>query len=75
MALNCGDNRFQFIGSDPLAIIFAVFASLQEVVRALSHSLAAALNLIGLLADVAADHAVDLSHFFEDMGTFLLEGN
>ena len=73
MAFDCGDNRLQFIGGDPLAIVFAVLAALQEVVRTLSYGLAAALDLIGLLADMAADHAVDVGHFFEDTGAFLLE--
>ena len=73
MAFDGGDNRLQFIGPDPLAIVLAVLAALQEVVRALSHRLAATVDLIGLLADVAADHAINVSHFFENTGTFLLE--
>jgi hypothetical protein len=40
---------------------------------ALSHGALAALDLIGLLTDMAANHAVDVSHFFEDAGAFLLE--
>jgi hypothetical protein len=56
-----------------LAVVPAFFTALQEVVRALSHSAPAGLNLIGLLADVAADHAVDVSHFFQNTSPFLLE--
>jgi hypothetical protein len=73
MGFDRGDNGLQFIGSDPLAVVLAVFAALQEEVRALRHGLAAALDLIGLLADMAADHAVDAGHFFEDAGAFLLD--
>ena len=47
--------------------------ALQEVVRALSHDAVAALDLVGLLTDMAADHTVDVSHVFEDAGAFLLE--
>ena len=67
------DDEIQFIGPDPLAVVPAVFTALQEVVGALSHGALAALDLIGLLADMATDHAVDMSHFFEEAGAFLLE--
>ncbi len=43
------------------------------MIRALSHGALAALDPIGLLTDMAADHAVDMSHFFEEVGAFLLE--
>ena len=66
-------NEFQFIGSDSLAVVPAVFTALQEVVRPLRHRALAALNLIGLLTQVAADHAVNVSHFIEDAGAFLLD--
>ena len=74
VAFNGLDDEIQFIGPDPLTVIPAVFTALQEVVRALSHGALAALDLIGLLTDMATDHAVDTSHFFEEAGTFLLEG-
>jgi len=67
------DDKLQFIGSHPLAVVPAVLTALQEVVMALSHGALAALDLIGLLTDMAANHAVDVSHFFEDAGAFLLE--
>ncbi len=73
MAFNGLDDEIQFIGPHPLTVVPAVFTALQEVVRALSHDALAALDLIGLLTDMAADHAVDMSHFFEEAGAFLLE--
>ena len=74
VALNGLHDKFQLIGADPLAVIPALFPPLQQVIGAVGAGLAAALDLIGLLADMAADHAVDLRHFFEDSGPFLLEG-
>src|ERR1041385_6548759 len=38
--LNPGDNGLQFVRSDALAVVFAVFAALQEVVGALGNGLA-----------------------------------
>jgi len=73
VAFNGLDDEFQFISSHPLTVIPAVFTALQEVVRALNHGTLAALDLIGLLTDMATDHAVDMSHFFEEAGAFLLE--
>ena len=74
VAFNGLDDEIQFIGSHPLTVVPAVFTALQEVVRALSHGALAALDLIGLLTDMATDHAVDMSHFFEEARAFLLEG-
>ena len=73
MAFDGLDDELQLIGSDPLAVIPAVFTALQEVVRALSHDALAALDLVALLADMAADHEVDVSHFFQEAGAFLLQ--
>jgi hypothetical protein len=73
VAFNGLDDEIQFIGAYPLTVVPAVFAALQEVVRALSHSALAALDLIGLLTDMVTDHAVDMSYFFEEAGAFLLE--
>ena len=67
-----GDDGVQFFGSDPLAVVFAVLPPLQQEVEALGEGLAAPFDLEGLLADMAANHAVDLSHLFEDVGAFLL---
>jgi hypothetical protein len=47
---------------------------LQKEVGTLGDGLAAPFDLEGLLADMAADHAVHLSHLFEDAGAFLLDG-
>jgi hypothetical protein len=66
-------DRLQFLGADALAVVLAVFAPLQQVVRALSYRLAAALDMEGLLADVAANHAVNVGHIVEEAGAFLLE--
>jgi hypothetical protein len=57
-----------------LAVVPALFAALQQVIRAVGEGPVAALDLIGLLTDTATDHAVDVGHFFEDAGAFLLEG-
>jgi hypothetical protein len=73
VAFNGLDDEIQFIGSHPLTVVPAVFTALQEVVGALSHGARAALDLIGLLTDMATDHAVDMSHCFEEAGAFLLE--
>ncbi len=74
MALDPRDDRLQFLRSDPLAVVFAVLPALQEEIRALGDNLASAFDLKGLFADVAADHAVDLGHLFEDARAFLLDG-
>jgi len=74
VGFDSGDDELQFIGSDPLAVIPAVLAALQQVVGALGGGLAAVFDLVSLGADMTADHAVDVGHFFEDTGTFLLEG-
>jgi hypothetical protein len=73
MAFDGGGDKVQFLSADALAVVLALFAALQQVVRPLGYGLAAPLDLEGLLADVAADHTVDVSHFFEDAGAFLLE--
>ena len=67
-------DELQLIGTDPLAVIPALFPPLQQVIGAVGEGLATALDLIGLLADMAADHTVDVRHLFEDAGPFLLEG-
>ncbi len=67
------DNGLGLIGSDALAVVFAVLPPLQEEVGALGEGLACASDAKGLLADMAADHLVDASHFFENAGTFLLD--
>ena len=69
-----GDDGVQFLRGDPLAVVFAVLTALQQEVGALGEGLAAPFDLEGLLADMAADHAVNLSHLFEDAGAFLLDG-
>jgi hypothetical protein len=74
IGFDAGDDGVQFLRADPLAVVFAVLAPLQQKVRALSDGLAGPLDLEGLLADMAADHAVHLGHLFEDAGAFLLEG-
>jgi len=73
IGLDSRDNGLDLIGSDALAIVFAVFPSLQQEVRALRDGLASALDAKSLFADMAADHLVDASHFVENAGTFLLE--
>jgi hypothetical protein len=73
MAFDARDNEIQLVGADPLAIVAAVLAALQDIVGALGGDLAGPLDLIGLGADMAADHAVDVGHLFEDGGSFLLE--
>ena len=74
VAFNGLDDEIQFIGAHPLTVVPTVFTALQEGVWALRHGAPAALDLIGLLTDMATDHAVDVSHFFEEVGAFLLEG-
>ena len=74
VGLDSGDNGLPFVGADALAVVFAVFPALQQEVGALGDGLAAALDCIGLLTDMAADQVVDGGHFFEDAGAFLLEG-
>lgn len=74
IALDRFDDELQFVLADPLAIIPAIFTALQQVIRALGDGLTATLDLIGLLADVAADHAIDAGHFFKDTSPFLFEG-
>lgn len=74
MAFNGLDDEIQFIGPHPLTVVPAVFTALQQGVRALSHGAPAALDLTGLLTDMAADHTVEMSHFFEEAGAFRLEG-
>src|SRR5713101_7889215 len=74
MAFDPGDDRLPFLRSDPLTVVFAVLSALQKEIRALGDGLAAAFDLKGLFADVAADHAVDAGHFFEDARAFLLDG-
>jgi hypothetical protein len=40
----------------------------------LGNGLASAFELETLLANMAANHVVEASHFFEDLGALLLEG-
>jgi hypothetical protein len=75
MVFDGGHDELQFLGANALAVVLAVFTALQKVVRALREGLAAAVDLIGLFAHVTANHAVNVSHFFEDPGAFLLEGD
>ncbi len=74
IGFDAGDDGVQFLRADPLAVVFAVLPPLQQEVGALGEGLAAPLDMEGLLADMAADHAVNLSHLFEDAGAFLLDG-
>ena len=73
IGLDAGDDWLQFFRADPLTVIFAVFPPLQQEVRPLGNGLAAALDLVGLLAEMAADHVIDLGYFLKDPGAFLLD--
>ena len=66
IAFDSSDDGIQFLSSDPLAVVFAVFPALQQEVRALGDGLGPAFDLEGLLADMAADHAINLGHLFKD---------
>jgi len=66
VSLHPRGDSVQFLSSDPLAVVFAIFPALQQKVRALGEGLIAAFFFIGLLADMAADHAIDAGHLIED---------
>ena len=74
MGLHAGDDRLEFIRPDAVTVVFTVFTALQQVVRPLGDGSAVALDPIGLLAQMPADHLIDLAHFFEDTRAFLLQG-
>ncbi len=66
IAFDALGDSVQFLRPDPLAVVFAILPALQQKVRALGDGLAGALDLKGLLADFAADHAIDLGHLVEE---------
>lgn len=74
MGLDARDDGLEFIGRDPLAVVLAVFPALEQVVGALGNGLALAPELVGLLAEVAANHLVDLGDLLQDASPFLLQG-
>lgn len=74
MAFDPGHNGLQFVGSNPLAIVFALFPALQQEVGTLGDGLCASFDFEGLLADMAADHAINLGHLFKDTCAFLFNG-
>ena len=74
VVLDPGHNGIQLLGSDSLTVVFAIFPALQQEIGALGDELVAALFLISLLADVTADHAINLGDFLEDTGAFLFDG-
>ncbi len=65
-------DKGQFLGADTLAVVPAIFVALQQVVGALGEDPAGAWALVGLLAEVAADHGIDAGHLLEELGSFLL---
>lgn len=73
MSLDGLRNEFEFVGSDTLAVVFAVFMALEQMVGALSEQASTAVALVGLLAETAANHGVDGGHLLEDLSSFLLE--
>ena len=63
-----------FVFRNALTIVFAVLAALENVVGALGDGLAIASDLKGLLADMAANHLIDVGHFLKDGIPFVLDG-
>jgi hypothetical protein len=72
MGFNARDDGLEFIGRDALAVVSAGFPALEQVVRALGNGLPTALELVGLLVEVAANHSVDLGDSFADGSPFFL---
>ncbi len=66
-------DKLQFLGTDALAVVLATLVALQQVVGALGEEASRALSAVGLLAEMAADHAIDAGHLLKDLSPFLLE--
>ncbi len=73
MSLDGLGDELQFLRADALAVVLALFMALQQVVGALGQNASGAFAVVGLLAQVAADHRIDAGHLLEDLSPFLLE--
>jgi hypothetical protein len=74
ITLDARHDGLHLLGGDALAVVFAIFAALQQEVGPLGDELVPLFFLIGLLTDMTADHAVNVGDFFEEAGAFLLDG-
>ena len=67
-------NELQVVGADTLTVIGTLFMPLKEVVGPEGGAARRTLAVKSLLAEVAADHGVNATDLFKDLGALLLDG-